>query len=281
MHSVPREGIAKEAIALYEMNKEFMSSKKGGPDFSALLQIPNDLTSLRNYYSQMSLIDDGVGQVLDALARGGLDDDTMVIFTADHGFSLGHHGFWGHGQATWPSNMFRVAYNIPLIVRAPKVIQAGQTSSRLVGSMDLFATILDYLGLDSETDMAGVPARSFAPELAGEVFDWDDVVFLEQEESRAIRTLDWLFVKRFKGSGAYPLEDELYDLKTDADERRNLAGDGAHAVIEAELAARLDAYFDNYADPRFDLWRGGSAKSNTSRPWLWKDAWGPGWDTVT
>ena len=64
MHSVPREGIAKEAIALYEMNKEFMSSKKGGPDFSALLQIPNDLTSLRNYYSQMSLIDDGVGQVL-------------------------------------------------------------------------------------------------------------------------------------------------------------------------------------------------------------------------
>ena len=281
MHSVPREGISKEAIALYEMNKEFMSSKKGGPDFSALLQIPNDLTSLRNYYSQMSLIDDGVGQVLDALARGGLEGDTVVIFTADHGFSLGHHGFWGHGQATWPSNMFRIAYNIPLILRAPGAIGPDRSSERLVGSMDLFSTILDYLGLFKETDMADVPARSFAPELAGETFDWDDVVFLEQEETRAIRTTEWLYVKRFKGSGAYPLEDDLYDLNADADERRNLAGDEGYAAIERELATRLDAYFDRYADPRFDLWRGGSAKSNASRPWLWKDAWGPDWEAVT
>jgi arylsulfatase A-like enzyme len=147
--------------------------------------------------------------------------------------------------------------------------------------MDLFSTILDYLGLLEETDMADVPARSFAPELAGEAFGWDDVVFLEQEETRAIRTAEWLHVKRFQGSGSYPLEDELYDLNADADERRNLAGDGDCATIERDLAARLDAYFDSYADPRFDLWRGGSAKSNVSRPWLWKDAWGPDWETVT
>ena len=88
-------------------------------------------------------------------------------------------------------------------------------------------------------------------------------------------------MKRFKGSGAYPLEDDLYDLNADADERRNLAGDEGYAAIERELATRLDAYFDRYADPRFDLWRGGSAKSNASRPWLWKDAWGPDWETVT
>ncbi|MDP6427230.1 MAG: sulfatase-like hydrolase/transferase [Rhodospirillales bacterium] len=281
MHSVPREGIAKEAIELYEMNKEFMPKDKGGPDFSALLQIPNDLTSLRNYYSQMSLIDDGVGQVLDALERGGLDGDTIVVFTADHGFSLGHHGFWGHGQATWPSNMFRVAYNIPLLVRAPGAIQPGQGSQHLVSSMDLFATILDYLGLTSETDMAGVPARSFAPELTGDALDWDDVVFLEQEESRAMRTPEWLYVKRFKGSNAYPLEDELYDFENDPDERRNLAGDGDYAKVRQDLDARLDAFFARYADPRFDLWRGGAAKSNSSRPWLWRDAWGADWETVT
>jgi arylsulfatase A-like enzyme len=281
MHSVPREGICKEAIRLYEMNQKFLSSEKGGPDFSALLQIPNDLSSLRNYYSQMSLIDDGVGQVLDALARGGLDDNTVVIFTADHGFSLGHHGFWGHGQATWPSNMFRVAYNIPLIVRAPGAIKPNRTSERLVGSMDLYATVLDYLGLAGETDMADVPARSFAPELTGDVLEWDDVVFLEQEESRAIRTPDWLYIKRFAGSAAYPLTDELYDLQKDTDERRNLAADTDYSTVRQELDTRLGDYFARYADPRFDLWRGGSAKSNSSRPWLWRDAWGAGWESMT
>ena len=166
-------------------------------------------------------------------------------------------------------------------MRAPGAIGPDRSSERLVGSIDLFSTILDYLGLLEETDMADVPARSFAPELAGEAFDWGDVVFLEQEETRAIRTAEWLYVKRFQGSDSYPLEDELYDLNADADERRNLAGDGDCAAIERDLAARLDAYFDSYADPRFDLWRGGSAKSNASRPWLWKDAWGPDWETVT
>ncbi|MEE2759860.1 MAG: sulfatase-like hydrolase/transferase [Pseudomonadota bacterium] len=277
MHSVPREGICKEAIRLYEMNMEFLPRGKGGPDFSALLQIPNDLTSLRNYYSQMSLIDDGVAQVLNALERGGLDENTVVIFTADHGFSLGHHGFWGHGQATWPSNMFRIAYNIPLIVRAPGLVPGGRSSDRLVGSMDLFATVLDYLGLMGETDMESVPSRSFAPELAGEEFSWDDVVFLEQEESRAIRTPGWLLVKRFGGSTTYPLADELYDLQMDSDERHNLADDADHGPMRQALESRLEEYFDWYADPRFDLWHGGSVKSNASRPWLWRDAWGEEW----
>lgn len=279
MNSVPREGINKKAIELYDLQKNL--SGPGGPDFSSLLQIPNDLISLRNYYSQMSLIDHGVGMVMNALNKNGLDKNTLVIFTADHGFSLGHHGFWGHGQATWPSNAFRIAYNIPLLIWAPTSIDSGRVSKKFVSSTDLYATILDFLEITPEIKNNKVPSRSFAKLLTNEDFSWQDEIYIEQEETRAIRTPEWSYLKRFKGSKTYILEDELYDLTTDPDERLNKAGQKNYAEIEKLLADKLDAFFDQYADPKFDLWNGGTVKSNTSRPWLWKDAWGDDWKPIT
>lgn len=279
MNSVPREGINKKAIELYDLQKNL--SGPGGPDFSSLLQIPNDLISLRNYYSQMSLIDHGVGMVMNALNKNGLDKNTLVIFTADHGFSLGHHGFWGHGQATWPSNAFRIAYNIPLLIWAPTSIDSGRVSKKFVSSADLYATILDFLEITPEIKNNKVPSRSFAKLLTNEDFSWQDEIYIEQEETRAIRTPEWSYLKRFKGSKTYILEDELYDLTTDPDERLNKAGQKNYAEIEKLLADKLDTFFDQYADPKFDLWNGGTVKSNTSRPWLWKDAWGDDWKPIT
>ena len=281
MHSIPREGINKKAIEIYELMTAHGPKGKGGPDFSSLLQIPNDLTSLRNYYSQMSLIDDGIGKVFEALDRNEFDDDTLVIFTADHGFSLGHHGFWGHGQGTWPSNAFRIAYNIPLLIRAPGMIASGQASPRFVGSTDLFATVLGHLGFTDEPALEAAPSRDFSALLSDPNGAWHDEVFIEQEETRAVKTPEWSFVKRFKGSENYPLEDELYDLTADPDERNNLAGQPEVGNIQESLSARIDEYFEQHADPRFDLWNGGAVKSNTSRPWLWKDAWGEDWKPVT
>lgn len=281
MTSVPREGLSETTVRCYDLSRSYHSQAKGGPDFGALLRMPNDLTSLRNYYSQMSVIDDGVGQVLRALAETGQDRNTLVIFTADHGFSLGHHGFWGHGQATWPSNAFRVAYNIPLLFRAPETLPEGQVRQEFVSSTDLFATVLALLDLTDQTDLSAIPSRDFSGLLTGAPGDWNDEIFIEQEETRALRTPDWSYVKRFKGSAAYPLEDELYNLRADPDERHNLSGTDDHAATAAGLSARIDAYFSAIADPRFDLWNGGSVKSNTSRPWLWKDAWGADWAPVT
>jgi len=93
MNTVPREGLSAEAILRYDLKKD---QSGGGIDYSAELATPNDLTSLRNYYSQMSMVDDGVGRVMAALQTAGLEEDTLVIYTCDHGFSLGHNGFWGH-----------------------------------------------------------------------------------------------------------------------------------------------------------------------------------------
>jgi len=74
---------------------------------------PNHLPTLRNYYSQITMIDEAVGRIVEA------DPNALIIFTTDHGLSLGQHGFWGHGGATYPSNLHHAAHSIPLIVSQP------------------------------------------------------------------------------------------------------------------------------------------------------------------
>ncbi len=276
MRTVPREGLSREAILRYDLKKDMSG---GGIDYSAELTTPNDLPSLRNYYSQMSLVDDGVGQVLAALQQAGLTEETLIIFTADHGFSLGHNGFWGHGQATWPSNAHYAAFSIPLLLRQPGSIAPLQTSRLMVSQIDLFATILEAVEIE-ETATHPTPSRSLMPLLRGRPFTWEDAVFLEQEETRAIRTSHWLYMERFPGSPHNPFSDELYDLQNDPGERVNLIEDEALGDTAVTLRQRLHDFFNQYSDPRYDLWRGGAAKANSDKPWLWQDAWGENWTAV-
>ncbi len=273
MNSVPREGLNKQTVDLYDLQKGYSGK---GLDFSSIIRLPNNLESLRNYYSQNAMVDDGVGKVLDMLEQKGMADNTLVIFTSDHGFSLGHLGYWGHGQATWPSNAHRMSYNIPLLVRHTGNISSGRECDWMCNERDLFATILDYAGVTMESDKKN-PSRSFADLVKGRDQQWEDVVFIEQEETRAIRTREWLYMKRFKGSQKFPLQDELYDLQADPEERNNVAKEASLIEILQGLETRLDKYFQKYSEPDYDLWNGGSTKSNTSRPWLWIDAWGESW----
>ena len=269
METVPRIGLSPGAVANYDMVK---SGSGGGLDFSMLMRAPNHLPSLRNYYSQISLIDEVVGQIAAAVP------DALIIFTADHGLSLGHHGFWGHGASTWPSNLHLAAHSIPLIVRAPDGRAEGATPI-FVSNMDLYATILDCAGGAPDP---GLPSRSFAGLLRGEeIADWGaDEVFSEQEETRVIRTPQWAFFKRFRQAGAPDLPDELFNVVTDPGETVNLADDPAHAHIVAELSARIDAFFALHARGQADLWRGGRPIQNSMLIDYWRSIWGEDWAPV-
>ncbi len=273
MHSIPREGLHENAIARF-LRKAADSG--GGVDHSSELQIPNDLETLRNYFSEMSMVDDGVGRVLAALKQLGIYDDTLIIYTTDHGFSLGHHGIWGHSQATLPSNAHRATFNIPLIFRHGERF-AKTARPELVSQIDLFPTLLALAGIESDGHNDNSPARSFAGLLEGRSFTGDNCVFLEQEETRAIRTDRWLYKRRFQNAPQPPYPDELYDLKTDPLEKTNLAGDTKHQDIADTLIAKIDAFFDQFNEPKYDLWRGGSPKSTTDKAWLWQQAWGDDW----
>ena len=94
---------------------------------------------MRNYYSQISMVDDGVGRIVEKIKSLGIYDDTLLIFTSDHGLSIGHHGFWGHGAATFPSNLHHAAHSVPLILRNGNESQLGKRSKNMVSNMQRFS----------------------------------------------------------------------------------------------------------------------------------------------
>jgi len=276
MHSIPREGLSKAAVDGFMLRSAESSAQL---DFSMLMRAPNDLATLRNFYSQISMVDDGVGKIVAALDRLGIADNTLVIFTTDHGLSTGEHGFWGHGAATLPSNLHRAAHQIPMIMHQPGVTQTGVRAQKMVSGLDVFATVCDHAGVALEADAR--PSRSLMPLLTGaDLADWGaDIVFSEQEETRVARTPRWAYFKRFR-KGATIFEDALYDVEADPRETVNLADDPACAAIKAELDAQLVAFFARYADARADLWRGGVPIQHSERKKLWKEAWGDSWAPV-
>lgn len=272
--SVPREGISEQLVNWLLVRHE-RDPNYDTKFYHDILQIPNDLPTLRNYYSQMSIVDNGVGQVLDTLKEIGQFEDTLVIYTSDHGMSMGEHGFWGHGEDTWPSNTHREANNIPLIVKAPNAIRQGEVSSHLVGTTDICSTILDYTDLKFPDEIPR-RMRSLRPIAESGDTKWEDSVFMEQEETRSIRTVQWLYMHRFK-SEVHPFDSELYDLTRDPDERVNRVADPDYREVVDELTAKVQNFFEKHSDPRWNLWEGGSAKSNSTRAFLWRDTWGTDW----
>ncbi|WP_299023500.1 sulfatase-like hydrolase/transferase [uncultured Sulfitobacter sp.] len=276
MNSIPRRGLSKAAVDGFMLRSSDTSEHL---DFSMLMRAPNDLGTLRNFYSQISMVDDGVGKIVETLDRLGIADDTLLIFTTDHGLSTGEHGFWGHGAATLPSNLHRAAHNIPMIMHQNGVTAEGLRSKLMVSGMDVFATILDHTGVARSDD--SVPSRSLLPILTGsDLSDWGaDAVFSEQEETRVIRTPKWAYFKRFE-TGKTRFIDELFDVEHDAGETVNLADDPAYAEIKTALDTQLTAFFRTYAEERADLWKGGVPIQHSERKALWVEAWGDSWKPV-
>lgn len=217
----------------------------------------NNVQAARHYAAEISAVDDGVGRILATLKKHQLEENTLVVFTADQGWGGGQHGIWGMGDHTRPLHAFDETLHVPLLFRQPGPIAAGKRSDLLVSNYDLFPTLLDYLGLKEKLpEKPALPGHSLAPALRGKGVEWDQVVFYEFENTRAVRTTEWKYISRFpKGP------DELYDLKNDPGERKNLVEQSDHAAVQKALRKRLDEFFDRYADPAYDLRRGGKSKT--------------------
>jgi arylsulfatase A-like enzyme len=128
----------------------------------------------------------------------------------------------------------------------------------LVSNVDFLPTMLDYLGLKrTARPQPALPGRSFAAALRGDdIPQWDNTVFYEFENVRSIRTDRWKYIERFRQE-----PNELYDLQADPAERNNLIDLAEHAETRRALQRRLHAWFDRVADPKWDLWKGGTSKS--------------------
>jgi arylsulfatase A-like enzyme len=218
----------------------------------------NNLVSIRRVAAEVSGVDDGVGTVMDTLKKHGLDEDTIVIFAGDQGWMGGQNGLFGMGDHTRPIGAHDLMMHVPLIFRHPKQIKPGKTDI-MVSNYDFLPSLLEYLGLkDRIPSKPKLPGRSFTAALRGDEIKWETAMFYEMESCRSVRTENWKYVARRSPDGP----TELYDMASDPHERFNLFGQPQHAVIQQEMAQRLDAFFNQYASPEYDIWNGGRSKAH-------------------
>ncbi|MCL4401890.1 MAG: sulfatase-like hydrolase/transferase [Acidobacteria bacterium] len=201
------------------------------------------------YSALVTGVDTNVGRILTRLEELGLRENTLVIFTADQGWSAGHHGVWGKGNGTVPFNMYEEALRVPLIWNFPGRIRGGQTIPAMVSSYDFFPTILDYLG--APAPRAGSrPGRSYAPFLRGAHPRWRDRLYFEYAYVRGIRTENVKYIQRTDG---WP--SEFYDLEADPAEARNALADPVYREEIRSLGTDLDRFFRDHGAPEIGRWR--------------------------
>lgn len=181
------------------------------------------------YYAYCSLVDDQIGRLLAVLEETGQADNTLVVFTSDHGDYVGAHRLFLKGIPA-----FEEAYRIPLILNGPG-IPAGRVVEQIVSSLDLGPS-LTQLAAGVEFPCHG---RSLLPLLQAEPGPWTSEAFAECHGQRFYYTqrVVWQDNTKYVFNGFD--EDELYDLTTDPHELRNLAHDPAWQGILEAMAARM------------------------------------------
>ena len=194
------------------------------------------------YYTSVEFLDSKVGQVLAALEKSGQAQNTLVLYTADHGYLLGQHGrFEKHCS-------YEEAIRPPLMVKCPDVVRPGGATSALVEFVDLFPTVLDLCGVKIPPNVQG---RSLVPLLKGRTKTHRAEVFIEYapNEEAAVRDERWKLVfergQRRRTDGydtGLPLPGRtirLYDLTNDPSEMHNVAGLPENAERVERLLVRL------------------------------------------
>lgn len=221
------------------------------------LNFHNNIVSIRRVAAEVSGVDDGVGSIFSTLEKHGLDEDTLVIFAGDQGWMGGQNGFFGMGDHTKPMTAHDMMMQIPLIFRQPGVIEPGKREE-LVTNYDFLPSVLSHLGLENRIPKSPTLAgRNFAPMLRGETIPWKNEMYYEMESCRAITSNDWKYIERRSPDGP----GELYDLTNDPMERFNLFGQKNQESRQRELSAQLLQFFDTYANPDYDIWKGGVSKA--------------------
>ncbi len=217
-----------------------------------------------NFKRGVAWLDQNVGKVLQAVDMPELRDNTLVIFTTDH----------GPGFPEAKATLSERGTGVTLILRGPGGFDGGRAIDGLAQHIDLYPTICELLGVDAPAWLQG---KSLLPLVRGDAEEIHDAVFTEQtyhggpspRPFRAVRTRRYRYIRCFKpdaqwgvdggpgdaflrehgyGRAPHPAE-ELFDLYFDPHEAHNLAGDAAHAATLADLRARLEDWMQRTDDP--------------------------------
>jgi arylsulfatase A-like enzyme len=208
-----------------------IAGQGGGADFR---KVPQDDARLGRayYYNMVKIIDQQMGRILECLDTCELAENTLVLFTTDHGELLGDHGLWMKGPFHYEQLV-----RVPTLLRFPAMIPAGQRTQALFSHVDIVPTVLSAIGLPIPSDTDGVDA---IPMLTDETASIRDSVLVEcVDDPRGLRlktiVTDTRKLTWYSGH-AY---GELYDLEKDPDERVNQWENTAYAADRMYLMSRI------------------------------------------
>jgi arylsulfatase A-like enzyme len=210
---------------------------------------------LADYYGMIAHLDAAVGKILEALAASGHAEDTIVVYTADHGLALGQHGLMGK------QSLYEHSLRVPLILSGPG-IPAGRRHGQLVWHADTCATLLDQAGLDPDPASEG---RSLLPVLRGDG-PWERRTLAAgyRATQRMMRDERYKLIRYFQSeAGSGPLQaespptpgsrtEQLFDLAVDPWETVNLACVPELRAVRDRLAEALARWQAEAGDPFLD-----------------------------
>jgi N-acetylglucosamine-6-sulfatase len=191
----------------------------------------------------LAAVDEGVGQVFAALQETGQLDQTVIVFTSDHGYWNGEHGLSVERRLAYDE-----AARIPLLIRFPSLVNPGVVIDEMALNIDLAPTLLDLAGAESKPDMDG---RSLIPLLRGQtpqnwrqsflIEYYSDTVFpgLRNMGYRAVRSSRYKYIHYVDRAGV----DELYDLKNDPYEMNNVIHLPKHKATSKDLKSKAIDWF--------------------------------------
>jgi choline-sulfatase len=188
----------------------------------------------RAYFGACSYIDDNIGKLLKTLEECGLSEDTIIVFSGDHGDMLGERGLW------YKMHWFEMAARVPLLVHAPKQFAARRVS-QCVSTIDLLPTLVELAGGAVEANLA-LDGRSLLSHLQGN--DGHDQVLGEYMAEGSTSPL--MMIRRGEWKFIYSEQDPLllFNLRHDPQERENLAGAQDQQKRVAEFVAEARARWD-------------------------------------
>lgn len=216
------------------------------------------------YYQQITGLDKVVGQMSETLQKKELDKDTVIIFASDHGLLMGEYGMGGKAL------LYDLTSKFPCFVHDPRLPKAkrGRTDTRLVSSLDITSTILDYAGIPQPAEMEG---ESLLPLIWDKEIKWRDTLFLENlytgrdtPFSEGIRKEKWKYIRMYDGVVKFkerdlnfkerlPEFEQLFDLEKDPAEKHNLIGQYKDSKILSglrktcqQMSCDLNQRRDNY-----------------------------------
>lgn len=188
------------------------------------------------YCGEVKLIDDSVGRILEEVEQQGLLDETLVIFTTDHGEYMGEHGLMHKNR------LYETAYRIPMVLRWPEAIPAGTRVDHIISTVDFQPTLLGLLDLAPSGREQGRDASAL---LRGESVPWDNVSHLHHSSLESAG----IFTPEFELALCKDQQSVLFDRVNDPDQLHNLFDNPAYADVVSELIARVAAHHAEVDSP--------------------------------